>query len=229
MLSLFFVEDINNPSLTGETAHHIERVLRMSPGEELLISDGAGKWARCQIANISKKEINLNILENGVEELEAMQVSVLQALPKSDRAKETVELLTAAGVKEIYPWQASRSIGKESDKWQVAAFEASKQSRRFNIPKVFEKLDNKGAIELAKEFDQVLICHESATSKISEVVKPAKSTLIIIGPEGGLSEDEISQFQSAGGKLIKLGRPVLRSAHAGIAAVSAVSALMKIW
>ena len=229
MLSLFFVEDINNPSLTGETAHHIERVLRMSPGEELLISDGAGKWARCQIANISKKEINLNILENGVEELEAMQVSVLQALPKSDRAKETVELLTAAGVKEIYPWQASRSIGKESDKWQVAAFEASKQSRRFNIPKVFEKLDNKSAIELAKEFDQVLICHESATSKISEVVNPAKSTLIIIGPEGGLSEDEISQFQSAGGKLIKLGRPVLRSAHAGIAAVSAVSALMKIW
>lgn len=229
MLSLFFVEDINNPSLTGETAHHIERVLRMSSGEELLISDGAGKWARCQIAKISKKEINLNIVENGVEELDAMQVSVLQALPKSDRAKETVELLTAVGVKDIYPWQASRSIGKESDKWQVAAIEASKQSRRFHIPNVFGKLDTKSAVTILSNFEQVLICHESATFKISEVVKPAKSTLIIIGPEGGLTDEEISQFQSAGGKIIKLGRPVLRSAHAGIAAVSAVSALMKVW
>ena len=229
MLSLFFVEDIESPTLIGENAHHIERVLRMSPGEELLISDGAGKWARCQIAKTSKKEINLNILESGVEEKDAMQVSVLQALPKSDRAKETVELLTAAGVKDIYPWQASRSIGRESDKWQVTAIEASKQSRRFNIPKVFEKLDTKSALELFGNFEQVLICHESATSKISEVVKPAKSTLIIIGPEGGLTDEEISQFQSAGGKLIKLGRPVLRSAHAGIAAISAVSALMKVW
>ena len=94
MLPLFFVENIHQTSLVDENAHHVDRVLRMSSGEELLISDGAGKWARCRIEKTSKREIVLNILESGVEELEAMQVSVLQALPKSDRAKETVELLT---------------------------------------------------------------------------------------------------------------------------------------
>lgn len=229
MLPLFFVEDIDTPTLIGENAHHVDRVLRMKTGEELLISDGAGKWGRCQITDISKKDIQLKILESGFDQSDAKKVSVLQALPKSDRAKETVELLTAAGVTDIYPWQASRSIGKECEKWQVAAIEASKQSRRFHIPKVLDKLDTRSAVELLGDFEQVLICHEAATLKISEVVTPAKSTLIIIGPEGGLTEDEISQFQSGGGKLIKLGRPILRSAHAGIAAISAVNALMNIW
>ena len=100
MLSLFFVDDIDTPLLNGENAHHADRVLRMSAGEELLISDGRGKWARCKIDSITKREVALSAIERGFEELESMKVSVLQALPKSDRARETVELLTAAGVTE---------------------------------------------------------------------------------------------------------------------------------
>lgn len=229
MLQLFFVEDINSPELIGDNAHHAERVLRMNVGEELLISDGQGNWARCEITQISKKQVALNVLENGFEHIEEMRVSVLQALPKSDRARETVELLTAAGVNEIFPWQSSRSIGKESDKWEVASIEASKQSRRFYIPKVSQKLDTEKALELFSSFDQVLICHEAATNKLSEVVKPVNKTLIVIGPEGGLTNEELELFENAGAKVIKLGRPVLRSAHAGIAAISAVSASMKVW
>ena len=229
MLQLFFVEDIKSPRLIGDNAHHAERVLRMKSGEELLVSDGAGSWARCQITSLSKKEIGLNILESGKESAPVVEISVLQALPKSDRAKEAVELLTAAGVTNIYPWQAARSIGKESDKWQSYSIEASKQSRRFFIPKVNDKLNTEGALELCKEFDQILICHESATQKLTEVVKPAKRTLIIIGPEGGISDEELEKFESAGGKSLKLGRPILRSAHAGIAAISAVSAAMQVW
>lgn len=229
MLQLFFVDNINSPELTGDNAHHAERVLRMNVGEEILVSDGAGKWARCAIQSLSKKSVELKVIESGYEEQEAQSVSVLQALPKSDRAKENVELLTAAGVTNIYPWQSARAIGKESDKWEVAAIEASKQSRRFRIPKVSPKLDTAKAIELFKDFDQVLVCHESAKSKVSESVKPATKTLIVIGPEGGITDDELAQFESAGAKIIKLGRPVLRSAHAGIAAISAVSALMRVW
>mgnify|MGYP003328040750 FL=1 len=229
MLQLFFVEEIKSPKLIGDNAHHAERVLRMKSGEELLVSDGAGSWARCRITYISKKETQLEILESGAEVPPESEISVLQALPKSDRAKEAVELLTAAGVTNIYPWQAARSIGKESDKWQSYSIEASKQSRRFFIPKVNDKLNTEGALELCKEFDQILICHESATQKLTEVVKPAKRTLIIIGPEGGISDEELEKFESAGGKSLKLGRPILRSAHAGIAAISAVSAAMKVW
>ena len=229
MLQLFFVEDIQSPNLIGDNAHHAGRVLRMKSGEEILVSDGKGSWARCQITSISKKEIGLNITESGKESAPDAEISILQALPKSDRARETVELLTAAGVTNIYPWQAARSIGKESDKWRSFSIEASKQSRRFFIPKVKEKLNTDAAIELCKEFDQVLICHESAKHKLSEVVKSAKRTLIIIGPEGGISDIELTEFEAVGGKSLKLGRPILRSAHAGIAAISAVSAVMKVW
>lgn len=229
MLQLFFVEDVNHPELTSDNAHHADRVLRMSAGEELLVSDGKGTWARCAITSISKKSVNLNILESGSEPASAFNISVLQALPKSDRTKEMIELLTAAGVTDIYPWQSARTIGKDSEKWEVAAVEASKQTRRFYMPKVSEKLDTTKAIELAKSFDQVLICHESATTQISEVVTSSAKTLIVIGPEGGLTDEELAQFENVGGRVIKLGRPVLRSAHAGIAAVAAVSALMKVW
>jgi 16S rRNA (uracil1498-N3)-methyltransferase len=229
MLQLFFVENIKSPELTGDNAHHAERVLRMNVGEELLISDGFGNWAKCSILSISKKSVELKVIEDGFEEKPIQNISVLQALPKSDRAKETVELLTAAGVDAIFPWQSSRAIGKDSDKWEVASIEASKQSRRFYIPKVSPKLDTEKALVLFKEFDQVLVCHESAVNKVSDLVKPAANTLIVIGPEGGLTNEELETFEAAGAKVIKLGRPVLRSAHAGIAAISAVSALMRVW
>ena len=229
MLPLFFISDLASPKLTGENAHHAVRVLRLKIGEEILVSDGLGKWARCEVLSIAKSEVNLQVKESGIEDSPKIEISVLQALPKSDRARETVELLTAAGVTNIYPWQAARSIGKESEKWEVAAIEASKQSRRFFLPKVSGKIETSNALSLVQSYEQVLICHESAVNQLSETVKPASKTLIIIGPEGGLTEEELSAFQTAGGKVVKLGRPILRSAHAGIAAVSAVSALMKVW
>ena len=229
MLQLFFVDEISTPKLDGDNAHHADRVLRMKAGESLLVSDGAGNWAKCEITAITKKDVDLKIIESGFEESSSPKISVLQAIPKNDRARETVELLTAAGVSNIYPWQAQRAIGKESDKWRVAAIEASKQSRRFYIPQVTTKLDTSSALELFKKYDQVLVCHESAITKLSEVLKPALNILIVIGPEGGITDEELSVFESAGAKVIKLGRPVLRSAHAGIAAISAVSALMQVW
>lgn len=229
MLQLFFSDNLTNPKLIEDNAHHAMRVLRMAVGEYLLLSDGQGNWAKCQIKNLSKREVDLEVVERGQEPPMQSQISVVQAIPKSERAKEAVELLTASGAFEIFPWQASRSIGRDSHKWEIAAIEAAKQSRRFTIPKVHQLMDTKEIISRFADFSQILICHESATSQISEVVKPATKTLIVIGPEGGISDEELHQFQDAGGALIKLGRPVLRSAHAGLAAVSAVSALMKVW
>ena len=229
MLQLFFVEDINSLELIGDNAHHAERVLRMKVEEHLLISDGKGAWAKCIIKKIDKKKVSLSLIESGHEEKSEIQIDVLQALTKNDRAKEAVELLTAAGVHKIIPWHSARSIGKESEKWESVAIEAAKQTRRFYIPKVHKRVSTSDAAKLFSEYEQILICHESALTAISDAVKPVKRTLIVIGPEGGLDDNELLEFQSAGGKVIKLGRPILRSAHAGIAAVSAASALMKVW
>ena len=157
------------------------------------------------------------------------KIAVAQAITKSDRAKEAVELLTASGVDEIYPWQATRSIGKESAKWKATSFEAGKQSRRFWLPTIHESLDLKKLLDVAKKYEQILICHESASEPLSKIVKKAASTLIMVGPEGGITEQEIEEFTKINGQVVKLGRPILRSAHAGIAAVSAVSALMGNW
>ena len=77
MLQLFFIEDINSPELIGDNAHHAERVLRMNSGEELLVSDGNGNWAKCSIASISKKSVELRVLEKGFEEKSSQSVSVI--------------------------------------------------------------------------------------------------------------------------------------------------------
>lgn len=213
-------------SLTGDDANHIDRVLKLNAGEEVLLSNGIGAWAIAKIRNVSRKLVELEVIEIGFEESNKSKISVAQALIKSDRSKEAIELLTASGVDEIIPWQAARSIGKESSKWESVVFETGKQARRFWLPTVHEVQSIEGLIALSKNFDQVLICHESATEPISKVVKNSPSTLIVIGPEGGLTNDEI---QKLNGKVVKLGKPILRSAHAGIAAVAAVSALIGNW
>lgn len=233
-MNLFYLPELTAKvgdlvKLIDEDAHHIDRVLRMNAGELLLISDGQGSWVIGKIRNVSKKEVEIEVAKVGSEAGGIQKIAVAQAITKSDRAKEAVELLTASGVDEIYPWRATRSIGKESAKWKATSIEAGKQSRRFWLPIIHESLDLKKLLDVARKYDQILICHESASEPLSKIVKKVASTLIIIGPEGGLTEQEIEELTKINGQVVKLGRPILRSAHAGIAAVSAVSALMGNW
>jgi 16S rRNA (uracil1498-N3)-methyltransferase len=155
----------------------------------------------------------------------------VQALPKGDRSKEAIELLTEAGVDRIVPWMATRSIGKTSEKFQITAREASKQSRRFRIPEVTGVATTSQICEAIGLSDLAIVFHESAKTKLSDQISShnVEHLLIIIGPEGGITEDELAAFTDAGAKVALMGRPILRSAHAGIAAVSAVSALLKVW
>ena len=144
---------------------------------------------------------------------------------------EAIELLTEAGVDRIVPWAASRSIGKGTDKFAITAREASKQSRRFRIPEVTDLATTAQICEAVKISDLAIAFHESATHKLSDQISShnVAHLLIIIGPEGGLTDEELAAFEAAGAKVALMGRPILRSAHAGIAAVSAVSALLKVW
>lgn len=233
-MNLFYVSDFSGKigdliHIEGDDAHHIDRVLRLNAGEGLIISNGKGNWAIGKIRNVSKKMVDIEITKVGSETKQDLQISVAQAITKSDRAKETIELLTASGVDEIIPWKAARSIGKEATKWEVTSVEAGKQSRRFWLPVISEEQNINSLAIIAKDFDQILICHESASEPISKVARKAKKTLIVIGPEGGLTNEEIEELKKVNGETVRLGRPILRSAHAGIAAVSAVSALIGNW
>jgi len=236
MFTLFFVDDL--PTTVGglyefsnDDANHAIRVLRMQTGTEFMLSDGRGAWSQVVAQEVKKKSMQVRIVESGFQEPLATTITVVQALPKGDRAKEAIELLTEAGVDRIVPWAAARSIGKGSDKFAITAREASKQSRRFRIPEVTDVATTAQICDAIKVSDLAIIFHESATAKLSDQVSShnVEHLLIIIGPEGGITDEEIAAFTECGAKVALMGRPILRSAHAGIAAISAVSALLKVW
>jgi 16S rRNA (uracil1498-N3)-methyltransferase len=239
MLTLFFVPDLPTQvgasySFNSEDANHAIKVLRIEVGEIFRVSDGNGGWANVQVSEVTKRSLETTVLEVGHQEPLEIQFTVVQALPKSDRAKEAVELLTEAGADVIVPWLANRSISRTEviSKFATTAREASKQSRRLFIPQLHETVKERGVIELIKGADLALIFHESAQVKLSEIITPqtrAKNVLVVIGPEGGITDEELAAFAAAGAHIAGLGRPILRSAHAGLAALSAVNSLLKVF
>jgi 16S rRNA (uracil1498-N3)-methyltransferase len=240
MLTLFLVdklEDSNLIEVVGDEAHHAIKVLRITVGEEILVSDGAGNWVRASIENIEKKTFTARVLERGFQPEKSPRLIVVQGLPKSDRVKDAIEILVESGVDLIIPWQADRSISKwrqdSLDKWQSAAVAATKQSRRFRKPEIIDGLSLSQLLEIESENSVFLVMHESATTKLSEVVTSKfagmSEIIIVIGPEGGISESELAVLEGAGAHIVGLGPEVFRSAHAGGAALSAVSALIGRW
>jgi len=239
MLTLFFVPDLPTQvgasySFNSEDANHAIKVLRIEVGEIFRVSDGNGSWANVQVTEVTKRSLETTVLEVGRQEPLEIKFTVVQALPKSDRAKEAVELLTEAGADVIVPWLANRSISRTEviSKFATTAREASKQSRRLFIPQLHETVKERGVVELIISADLALVFHESAQEKLSEIITPqikAKNVVVVIGPEGGITDEELATFAAAGAHVAGLGRPILRSAHAGLAALSAVNSLLKVF
>ena len=238
MLTLFFVDDL--PTTVGATyefdsedAFHAIKVLRIAAGEIFNLSDGKGAWSRVNVLNVNKKSMSVKVLETGFEEALPQQFTIVQAIPKGDRIKESIEMSTEGGADRIVMWKATRSIGRADekiDKLQNTAREASKQSRRFRIPEVAGVASTDSVFDEIANADLALVFHESAVQTISQIVTPgATKVAIIIGPEGGLTAEELETFAAAGAKVVLMGRPILRSAHAGLAALAAVNTALSVW
>ena len=239
MLTLFFVPDLpttvgSTYEFVGDDAGHAIRVLRTQIGEALALSSGQGAWSIVEVIAIAKKSMTVRVVSTGFEEALPVEFTVAQALTKGDRIKESIELDTAGGADVILLWAATRSIGKGTpdlmQKLATTAREASKQTRRNRIPFVMGVLDAKKIAAEIPNYDLAIVFHESASQKLTDVVKTGvKKVLIIIGPEGGITDEELAQFKSAGAQVALMGRPIFRSAHAGMAALSGVNAALKIW
>jgi len=173
------------------------------------------------------------VIESQFQEPLEIEYTVIQALPKGDRLKACAQLLTEAGADRIVFWSSARSIGKADktlEKLDVTVREASKQARRFRIPEIIGPLTTAQVIDEIARTDLAVLFHESATSKLSAITAPAvKKALIIIGPEGGITDEELDAFTASGAKIALMGRPIFRSAHAGIAGLAAVQTLLKSW
>jgi 16S rRNA (uracil1498-N3)-methyltransferase len=238
VLTLFFSDQISTGQrqvLESDEAHHAIKVLRLNIGEIIKISDGVGKWVSGPIVEIAKKELYISITERGEIQAAKPELVLVQAITKSDRNKEMLELAVEAGVDRIIPWQSERSISKwqsdSEEKWQVGIKQSCKQARQTKLPNLMQVMSTAELVKTIGSGGYGIVFHEEASTKFSELTIPnsQSSVYLVIGPEGGISEQELLSFQNNGSKVVRLGDTVLRSAHAGFAALSAVQTKLGRW
>ena len=225
-------------TLGGPEAKHAISVRRMTIGESISVSDGSGVKMRGKVTKVKKETLEISI--ESIEELFApkSQLVLVQALAKGDRDELAIQACTELGLFGVIPWQADRSISiwkaekkqKGQARWQSIVTEAAKQSLRAFIPRVEQVLDSQELISALEVFDQVLILEPEADKSITEINPPAEGKVaIVVGPEGGISEQELESFKKAGFSSVRLGRGVLRTSTAGMAAVSYLQAKFGDW
>jgi 16S rRNA (uracil1498-N3)-methyltransferase len=164
--------------------------------------------------------------------------TVVQALPKGDRGELAVEVLTEIGVSTVVPWAAARSVavwrGERASKalarWRSTSREAAKQARRSWFPEVRDLAATGDVSALVAGATLAVILHEEAGAPLAAVEVPVHGeVLVVVGPEGGLTDDEVAALTAAGGHAVRLGSEVLRTSTAGVAAVSALLARSPRW
>ncbi|WP_028637650.1 16S rRNA (uracil(1498)-N(3))-methyltransferase [Nocardioides sp. URHA0032] len=217
-------------TVDGDEAHHAVAVRRLRVGEQVVLTDGRGTSVRGVVASTGKRVFTAVVEEVARHEPPAPEVVVVQAIPKGDRGELAVEVLTEVGVARIVPWAASRSVAvwkgdraeKSLGRWRSSAREAAKQARRSWFPDVSEMASTADVVALVSEADLAVVLHEDATDPLATVEVPTGRLVVVVGPEGGLTADEVAAFVGAGAVSVRLGSEVLRTSTAGLAAVSAL-------
>jgi 16S rRNA (uracil1498-N3)-methyltransferase len=242
--ALFYVDALpqvgERAVVDGGEGFHAANVRRIRAGEELDLSDGDGAVAHCVIEDVATGRLTARVRDRRTVPLAAPTVTVVQALPKSDRSELAIELATEAGADAFVAWQASRcvarwdgqsKIDKGLRRWGAAARSAARQSRRPYIPSIGGVLSTAELVQRVRDDDATsLVLHESATVRLTELpVAQADSLLLIVGPEGGIADDEIAALSDAGATPVLLGPTVLRTSTAAAVALGALGALTSRW
>jgi 16S rRNA (uracil1498-N3)-methyltransferase len=226
----------------GHEGFHAATVRRMRPGEELMLGDGAGVLARCRVEEAGRGVLRARVLSRWSVAPAAPPVTVVQALPKSDRAELAVELATEAGADAFVAWAAERCVarweGPRVDKglrrWRAVARAAAGQSQRAHVPEVdgvWSTASLAGRIrDRAAAGAVALVLHESATGRLTDVtLSQAASLTLVVGPEGGISDNELATLTEAGAVAARLAPTVLRTSTAAAVALGALGVLTPRW
>lgn len=219
--------------LTGPEAHHAATVVRLGVGEEVLVADRHGARVLTEVTEVGRELVSLRVLERADEAEPALRLTLVQALAKDGRDEDAVEAATELGVDAVVPWQADRSIvrwkGPKVDKgrrkWSHVVERAAKQSRRGRWPHVEDLVGSAG---LAERFAGAtpFVLHEDAALPLATADLPGEGeVLLVVGPEGGISPQELERFVAAGAQPVRLGSEVLRASTAGPAAIAVLSAM----
>jgi 16S rRNA (uracil1498-N3)-methyltransferase len=242
--TLFYADTIPAVGATaiidGDEGFHAATVRRIRPGESLVLSDGAGTLAECVVEIADKRSLTARVTTRRTAPRPRPTVTVVQAIPKAERSELAVELATEAGADEFIAWQAERCVARWDDdraakglrRWRAVARSAARQSRRAWIPEVT------GPLAIGELCDSLrtrpgavaLVLHESAERPLAEVaVARAESVVVVIGPEGGITDAEVAALAAVGAVPVRLGPTVLRTSTAAAVALGALGVLTPRW
>jgi 16S rRNA (uracil1498-N3)-methyltransferase len=221
--------------LGGAEGRHAATVRRLVAGERLDLSDGAGLLCMAEVTAVVGQVLHARVLSRSLVPRPSPRITVVQALAKGDRDERAVETMTEVGVDVIVPWQASRSIvrwdspraQKAVTRWRTTAREAAKQSRRpwlVDVP----LLETTSAVvaRLAAAVGAggvAVVLHEVSDAPLRAVTFPTDGEVVlVVGPEGGIADDEVAAFEAVGAAVRRLGPTVLRTSTAGTVAAAIV-------
>lgn len=244
--TLFYIDALPDTGalavVDGDEGFHAATVRRIRPGEQLVLGDGAGGLARCVVERAGRDGLQARVLERWSVAPGQPSVTVVQALPKSERSELAIELATEAGADAFLAWQAARCVanwqGARLDKglrrWRAVARSAARQSRRAHVPAVEGVLSTAALTQRIRDEvaagAKVLALNESATDRLADVaVAQANSVLLVVGPEGGIAPDEVAALTEAGAVAVRLGPQVLRTSTAAAVALGALGVLTSRW
>lgn len=240
-MNRFFVDDPGAFSdrsvvITGEDVNHVKNVLRLKENDELIVSDGRGRDYHCRISGITNEEVVADICDicDNFSEL-STEITLFQGFPKGDKMELIIQKTVELGVTRIVPVMTKRTVVKLDDKkakkkterYNMIAESAAKQSGRGMIPEITMPVSFAEAVSMAEKLDMNIIPYEEAegveySRNIIKSIKGKKSLGIFIGPEGGFAREEVEKALDAGASAITLGHRILRTETAGMAVISII-------
>ncbi|MFZ5592299.1 MAG: 16S rRNA (uracil(1498)-N(3))-methyltransferase [Bacillota bacterium] len=234
----FFVapQQLDGPlvHIEGSDAKHISRVLRLGPGDQIMLLDGNGRAARARIVAVHKDTVTCSILEYTAATGEPpLRVILLQALPKGDKLEQIIQKAVELGVHEVWPVQTRRCVvqlaGEKAtarqNRWQRVAYEAAKQCRRPAVPQVRMLLAWADALAALPPSTLLILPweEEAGTGLKSVLNQPVPATVAVaVGPEGGWAPEEVELARRHGARTVSLGPRILRTETAGPAVLAAL-------
>lgn len=213
--------------IDGPEGRHASDVRRLRAGEAIWVGDGAGVIVEGTVATVERGTVTVDVVRQRQVAPPSPRFVVVQALAKGGRDEDAVEAMTEVGVDEVVGWAARRGVAKWTPRtrarWEATARAATKQSRRAWLPAISGPATTAQVADRMRQAALAIVLHESATQPL-----PTPPThgdvVIVVGPEGGIDDDELAEFETAGAQICRLGDGVLRASTAGVAALSALSA-----
>lgn len=220
---------------SGDELHHISRVMRYTAGDRVIACNGVGQALIVEFTQVNKDEATARVVEELTENRELpVEITLAQGLAKGEKMDMIVQKATEMGATRIIPFTSSRTIVKLNDKkesnrivrWQKIAKEAAEQAHRNLVPEISEVITYKELLKVGQDYDLALIAYEQEQQqKLSDHLNnhsTGSKILVVIGPEGGFSEEEVSQAVNNGINSVSLGKRILRTETAGISGLAII-------